>query len=100
MNQIRVIDKENHDRFGMSKKGKEMDVRLKDEYKEAWFGRLSAEGGVSIKDKSSDRFGDGVRGLYNAKGYAQYFGDNDNVIMPLPISRYRRLNLRCNPQVA
>ena len=78
VNQIRVIDKENHGRFGMSRKEKEMDVRLKEEYKEAWFGKVSAEGGVSVKDKASDRFGDGTMGLYNAKLYAQFYGDDDN----------------------
>ena len=78
VNQIRVIDKESHGRFGMSRKEKEMDVRLKEEYKEAWFGKVSAEGGVSVKDKASDRFGDGTMGLYNAKLYAQFYGDDDN----------------------
>lgn len=76
--QIRVIDKENEGRFGLGRKKKEMDVRLKDEYKEAWFGRASAEGGVSVKDKSADRFGDGTKGLYNAKLYAQFYGEDDN----------------------
>ena len=78
VNQIRVIDKENHGRFGMSRKEKEMDVRLKEEYKEAWFGKASVEGGVSVKDKAADRFGDGTMGLYNAKLYAQFYGDDDN----------------------
>ena len=78
VNQIRVIDRENRGRFGMSRKEKEMDVRLKEEYREAWFGKASAEGGVSVKDKSSDRFGDGTRGLYNAKLYAQFYGEDDN----------------------
>lgn len=77
VNQIKVIDKESQGRLRLSRKEKEMDVRLKDEYKEAWFGKASAEGGVSIKDKSSDRFNDNTRGLYNAKLYAQYYGDND-----------------------
>ena len=77
VNKIKVIDKESRGRSGLSRKEKEMDVRLKDEYKEAWFGRLSAEGGASIKDKASDRFGEGANGLYNAKLYAQYYGDND-----------------------
>ena len=81
VNKIKVIDKENQGRLGLSKKEKEMDVRLKDEYKEAWFGRASAEGGVSIKDKSSDRFNENTRGLYNAKFYAQYYGDNDAVTL-------------------
>ena len=76
--QIRVIDKENEGRLGLGRKKKEMDVRLKDEYKEAWFGRASAEGGVSVKDKSADRFGDGTKGLYNAKLYAQFYGEDDN----------------------
>ena len=76
--QIRVIDKENEGRFGLGRKKKEMDVRLKDEFKEAWFGRASAEGGVSVKDKLADRFGDGTKGLYNAKLYAQFYGEDDN----------------------
>lgn len=76
VNQIRVIDKENGGRFGMPRK--EMDVRLKEEYKEAWFGKASAEGGVSVNDKSSDILEDGVRGLYNAKLYAQFYGEDDN----------------------
>ncbi len=81
VNQIRVIDKDNQGRFGLFKKEKEMDVRLKDEYKEAWFGIVSAEGGASVKDKSTDRFGDGMRGLYNAKLYAQFYGDEDRVVL-------------------
>ena len=76
--QIRVIDKENEGRFGLTGKRKEMDVRLKDEYKEAWFGRASAEGGASVREKSSDMFGDGTQGLYNAKVYAQFYGDEDS----------------------
>ncbi len=78
VNKIKVIDKENHGRFGLSKKEKEMDVRLKDEYREAWFGRASAEGGVSVKGKESERFGDDTHGLYNAKLYAQFYGKNDD----------------------
>ena len=81
VNQIKVIDKESRGRLGLRGKEKELDVRLKDEYKEAWFGRVSAEGGVSIKDESSDRFNDNTRGLYNAKLYAQYYGDNDAVTL-------------------
>ena len=77
--QIRVIDKENGGRFGLSGKEKEMDVKLKDEYREAWFGRASAEGGASVKDKGGDRFSDGTQGLYNAKLYAQFYGDDDNI---------------------
>ena len=70
VNQIKVIDKESQGRLRLSRKEKEMDVRLKDEYKESWFGRGSAEGGVSD-----------TRGLYNAKLYAQYYGDNDAVTL-------------------
>lgn len=70
VNQIKVIDKESQGRLGLSRKEKEMDVRLKDEYKEAWFGKVSAEGGVSD-----------TRGLYNAKLYAQYYDDNDAVTL-------------------
>lgn len=77
VNQIRVIDKESQDRTGRRGRRKEMDVRLKEEYREAWFGRASAEGGASVKDKSSDMFGDGTKGLYNAKLYAQFYGEND-----------------------
>lgn len=76
--QIRVIDKENEGRFGLTGKRKEMDVKLKDEYREAWFGRASAEGGVAVREKSSDMFGDGTQGLYNAKVYAQFYGDDDS----------------------
>ncbi len=76
--QIRVIDKENEGRLGLSGKKKEMDVRLKDEYREAWFGRASAEGGVSVRENAADISGDGTHGLYNAKVYAQFYGDDDS----------------------
>lgn len=79
VNQIRVIDNENNGRFGLSGRERHMDIKLKEEFREAWFGRASAEGGVSVKDKDSDRFGDGTKGLYNAKIYAQYYGDKDNI---------------------
>lgn len=79
VNQIRVIDKENYGRFGLSGRERHMDIKLKEEFREAWLGRASAEGGVSVKDKDSDRFGDGTKGLYNAKIYAQYYGDKDNI---------------------
>ena len=78
VNKIKVIDKENQGRFGLSRKEKEMDIRLKDEYREVWFGKASAEGGVSLNDNSSERFGSGSRGLYNAKLFSQYYSDNDN----------------------
>lgn len=78
VNQIRVIDKDSQDRAGRRGRRKEMDVRLKDEYREAWFGRASAEGGASVKDKSSDMFRDGTKGLYNAKLYAQFYGEEDS----------------------
>lgn len=81
VNKIMVIDKENNGRFGLSRKEKEMDVRLKDEYRDAWFGRASAEGGVSVRDAAAERFGDETRGLYNAKIYAQFYGKKDDLTL-------------------
>ena len=79
VNKIKVIDKESQGRFGLSGKEKEMDVGLKEEYRESWFGRISAEGGASVRDKSSDMFGEGIDGLYNGKVYAQFYSEDDNV---------------------
>ena len=77
VNKIKVFDKDNDRADGGRRKRKEMDVRLKEEYKEAWFGKVSAEGGASIRNKSSNIFNDNTKGLYNAKVYAQYYGDDD-----------------------
>lgn len=79
VDKVKVIDKERRDRFGLAGKEKEMDIRLKDEYRNAWFGNVSAEGGASIKDKTSDWFDEPARALYNAKLYASYYGDNDQL---------------------
>lgn len=78
VNKIKVIDKENHGRFGLSGKEKEMDIRLKDEYRDTWFGKASAEGGISLNNNSDERIGSGIRGLYNAKLFSQFYGDNDS----------------------
>lgn len=77
VNKINVFDKDNDRADGGRRKRKEMDVRLKEEYKEAWFEKVSAEGGASIRNKSSNIFDDNTKGLYNAKVYAQYYGDDD-----------------------
>ena len=77
VNKIKVFDRQDDNRPGNRRKRKEMDVRLKEEYKEAWFGKVSAEGGASIRNKSSNIFDDNTKGLYNAKVYAQYYGDDD-----------------------
>lgn len=81
VNKIKVIDRETRERSGITGKQKEIDVKLKDEYKNAWFGKLSGEGGVSVNDRSSVPIGEPVRGLFNAKLYAQHYDDNDALTM-------------------
>ncbi|MGM9762965.1 MAG: hypothetical protein ACI3ZQ_02960 [Candidatus Cryptobacteroides sp.] len=76
VNQIRVIDRENGGRLGLS--GKEMDIRLKDEYREAWFGKAAVEGGITIGSGTIEKSGSDIGGLYNAKLYAQFYGENDS----------------------
>ena len=77
VNKIKVFDSEDNRRPGMRSKKKEMDVRLKEEYRESWFGRTSVEGGASVRSKKSDIFNDDTKGLYNAKLYAQFYGEKD-----------------------
>ena len=77
VNKIKVFDSEDNRRPGMRAKKKEMDVRLKEEYRESWFGRASVEGGASVRSKKSDIFNDDTKGLYNAKLYAQFYGEKD-----------------------
>lgn len=72
--QIHVIDENNQGKFGLS--GKKMDVRLKDEFKEAWFGKVSTDGGISI-DNDTKNNTNRIGGLYNAKLYAQFYGKDD-----------------------
>ena len=79
VDKVKVIDKQRRDRFGMAGKEKEMDIRLKEEYRNAWFGNASAQGGASVKDKASDRFDDPGRALFNAKLYTSFYGDNDQL---------------------
>lgn len=79
VDKVKVIDKERRDRFGPAGKEKEMDIRLKEEYRNAWFGNASAQGGASVKDKASDRFDDPTRALFNAKSYTSFYGDNDQL---------------------
>ena len=81
VNKIHVIDEDGRDRSGMSRKRKRMDVRLKEEFRNGWFGQASASGGASIKDKNSDLFRDGSRALYNVKLYASYYGDDDQATL-------------------
>lgn len=81
VNKIHVIDEDGRERSGLSRKRKRMDVRLKDEFRNGWFGQASASGGASIKDKKSDLFGDGIRALYNAKLYVSYYGDDDQATL-------------------
>ena len=81
VNKIHVIDEDGRDRTGLSRKRKKMDVRLKDEFRNGWFGQASASGGASIKDKNSDLFGDGSRALYSAKLYVSYYGDDDQATL-------------------
>ncbi len=81
VNKIHVIDEDGRDRSGLSRKRKRMDVRLKDEFRNGWFGQASASGGASVKNKNSDLFGDGSRTLYSAKLYASYYGDDDQATL-------------------
>lgn len=76
VNQIRVIDRENGGRLGLS--GKEMDIRLKDEYKDTWFGKAAAEGGISTGNCSQGKSGCDMRGMYNAKLYTQFYDKNNS----------------------
>lgn len=79
INKIQVTDKQIPGRGGQRRKEKEMDVKLKEEFKESWFAKASAEGGLSVNDASSNMFGPKIKGLYNAKLYAQYLGDKDDI---------------------
>lgn len=82
MNKIHVIDEDGRDRIGLSRKRKRMDVKLKDEFRNGWFGQASASGGASIiKKKNSDLLGDGSRALYSAKLYVSYYGDDDQATL-------------------
>ena len=81
VNQIKVFDKESNGNPGMRGKKKEMDVKLKEEYREAWFGRASMDGGLSVNEKQSGISDDRAKGLYNAKIYAQYYGDDNSVTL-------------------
>lgn len=45
VNKIHVIDEDGRDRIGLSRKRKRMDVKLKDEFRNGWFGQASASGG-------------------------------------------------------
>ena len=77
VNKVKVIEKESRDRFGVAGKETEMDIKLKDEYRNGWFGRASAEGGASVKDRASERFEDPAHALFNAKLYSSFYGDKD-----------------------
>ena len=82
VNKIHVIDEDGRDRIGLSRKRKRMDVKLKDEFRNGWFGQASASGGASIiKKKNSDLLGDGSRALYSAKLYVSYYGDDDQATL-------------------
>ena len=81
VNKIHVIDEESRDRSGLLRKRKRMDVRLKDEFRNGWFGLVSASGGASIENNHSDLFGDRSRALYGAKMYVSYYGDDDQATL-------------------
>jgi len=79
VNKINIIDEENRDKFGLGSKRKKMDIRLKDEYRNGWFGQVSAEGGSSINDDSSNPIDDSAHALFNAKLYSSLYGENDQL---------------------
>lgn len=85
VNKIRVIDKDKEEAAftGIatdSDKEKVMDVELKEEYKEGWFGNAALAGGTNImgKDDRQDRGLPAV--LYNANAMVSGYSDNDQVV--------------------
>jgi len=78
VNKINVMDDESGDISGLGYKRVKMDIRLKDEYCDGWFGRVSADGGASVMDESVV-VSDPVRALYNAKLYSSYYGERDRL---------------------
>lgn len=86
VNKIKVIDKSKDEATfsGISTKEdkeKVMDVNLKEEYKQGWFGNLKIGGGATINGKENDnnlivRKG----GLYNGNGMFSGYTEDDQVV--------------------
>ena len=86
VDKIKVIDKkteeaeisgiETHD-----SKEKVMDVELKEEYKNGWFGNAKLGGGYTFTPKTGDELIDHKGPLYNANALVSAYGEKDQVVV-------------------
>lgn len=84
VDKIKVIDKgkEEAEFTGMgteSEKEKVMDVQLKEEYKEGWFGNLKFNGGSTIGDGSDNELLDDIGALFNANAMVAGYNEKDQM---------------------
>lgn len=81
---IKVIDKDKEEAefTGMgteSEKEKVMDVQLKEEYKEGWFGNLKLNGGSTIGGDTDNELLDDIGALFNANAMLAGYNEKDQV---------------------
>ena len=84
VNKIKVIDKKNEtaEFTGMvQEKEKVLDIEVKKEFTEGWFGNVSGAGGTSLaaEDDANDRLVAKRDFLYQANGMASYYNDTDQL---------------------
>lgn len=83
---IKVIDKDKDDaEFSgvstLSDKEKVMDVQLKEEYKQGWFGNARISGGSTLGKDPDNELLDDIGALFNGNAMAAWYNETDQVTL-------------------
>ena len=87
VNKIKVIDKDKPQAAftgvssGKEDKEKVMDLELKDEYKDGWFGNAKLSGGTTIPGKTDNPLQDKFRGVFNGNVLASGYNEHDQIVL-------------------
>lgn len=83
---IKVVDKKTDEAefSGVStkdEKEKVMDLELKSEYQEGWFGNAKLHGGVPMKGEDANELSADDKALFNASAMAAYYNEADQITL-------------------
>ncbi len=87
VNKIKVIDKDKPQAAftgvsnGKEDKEKVMDLELKDEYKDGWFGNVKAGAGANIPGKNSNELTEKSKPLFNSNFLVSGYNEHDQLVL-------------------
>ena len=84
VDKIKVIDRDKDEAAfsgvsTQSDREKVMDVQLKEEYKEGWFGNAGLSGGSTLGKDPDNEFQENIGALFNANAMAAWYNETDQV---------------------